>query len=123
MLTAVPVVLAVGYGGLLPEDLWGDIIKGLMTTEKQISITGGKEQKGIILTYVTLLAKRFHSYLWTDGDPIGVKKEALSKDCWDNTMTNICPNMFIRTAICRQETANRVAHHKYYHTILQQAMQ
>ena len=30
--------------------------------------------------------------------------------------------MFIRTLICRQEAANRAAHHKYYNTIFQQAM-
>ena len=73
VLTALPAVLVVGHGVFLPEDSWDDIMKALMTTERQNSITGGKEQKGISLAYVTLLVNYFQSYLWTEADPIGVK--------------------------------------------------
>ena len=43
MLTALPAVLAVVHGSLLPEDLWDNIMKALTTTKKHLSITGGKE--------------------------------------------------------------------------------
>ena len=46
VLTALPAVLAVGHGGLLPED-WDDLMKALVSTDKENSITGGKAQKGI----------------------------------------------------------------------------
>jgi len=63
VLAAVPTVLAVGHDCLLSEDSWDNIMKALMTTEKQNSITGGKPQKGFVTAYTTLKANKFHSYL------------------------------------------------------------
>ena len=59
VLTEVPAVLVleVGHRDLLLEDLWDDVMKALTTTEKHLSITGSKEQKDIMLAFVTLLAK------------------------------------------------------------------
>ena len=35
LLTALQAVLAVGHGGLLPEDLWDDLMKALVATDKE----------------------------------------------------------------------------------------
>ena len=65
VLTALLTILATDHGGLLLEDLWDDIMKALLTTEKVDSITGGKEQKVIVSAYDTLRANDYQSYLWT----------------------------------------------------------
>ena len=63
VLAVVPAVIAVGYGGLLPDNSWDKLMVALVSNKKQKSITGGKPQKGFAAVYATLKANNFHSYL------------------------------------------------------------
>ena len=69
----LPTVLAVGYDGLLPDSSWDEFMATLVSDDKKKSITGGKPQKGLAAAYATLKANNYHSYLWVEEAPIGVK--------------------------------------------------
>ena len=79
VITALPTVLAVGHGGVLPEDLWDALMMSLVDTDKAKSITGGKEQHKIVAAYHTLRSNGYQSYLYTDKIKLGVKYKALSQ--------------------------------------------
>ena len=122
VLTALPAVLAVGHGGLLPEDLWDDLMDTLVDTDKEKSITGGKEQHGIVAAYKTLRSNGYQSYLWTDKVKLRVKYEELSQNFCAESMVYFCPNMAIRTATCCRGTDNYIYQQEYFDTILNRAL-
>ena len=71
---------------------------------------------------MTLRSNGYQSYLWTEEAKLGVKLAALSTKFCDKTMAYFCPNMFIKTAICRRGTDNHVYQHEYFDTILNRAL-
>ena len=76
VLTTLPAILVVCHRGLLPEDLWDNLMKALVTTEKENSVTGEKEQKGIVSAYATLRANGYQTCLWTPEVKLGVKRRS-----------------------------------------------
>ena len=77
IITTLPVVLAVGHGGVLQEDSWDALVKSMVDTDKAKSITSGKEQHRIVAAYHTLRANGYKSYLYTNKIKLGVKYKNL----------------------------------------------
>ena len=118
VLAVVPAVIVVGHGGLLPANSCDKIVAALVSDVKQTSIIGGKTQKRFATAYATLKANNFQSYLLVPEALTSVKQEHLSDGFHKSSMPNLCPNLFMGTAACRQDSVHQPFHNEHYTTIL-----
>ena len=122
VLAVLPTVLAVGYGGLLPDASWDKCMEAMVSEDTKTSITGGKPQKGLAAAYAMLKANDYHSYLWVEEAPFGVKRDVLHLDFIKSSMPNMNPNMCLGTAACGRGTPHRATHQENYMTFLRRGM-
>lgn len=122
VLTAVPSVIAVGYGGLLPDGSWAKSMAALVSAEAKSSITGGQPQQGLANAYAMLRSNDYHSYTWCEEAKFGVKNELLSKEFLDKIKPEFASSMRLRTSGCGRGTIHRDPHLERYETFLRRGM-
>ena len=104
VLAVLPSVIAVGYGGLLPEASWEESMAALVSDKAKTSITGGQPQQGLADAYVRLKANDYHSYMWCEEAKFGVKRALLTEDFLTKIMPEFAPNMCFGTSACGRGT-------------------